>query len=169
MTRPDPAAPAAATDTDGGANADAGGSVDAGANAWEEALIADLRANDGRPSGGPLAGHPLLLMYSTGARTGMRRRSILTYSREGEEYIVAGTAGGSRTDPAWIANLAAHPNVELEIANETFGATATIVSGEERDRLWDEHVRQLPWFVDYPAQVGGRAIPMVRLRRDTEA
>ena len=48
---------------------------------WEENLIADLRAHGGRPSAGPLAGHPLLLMYSTGARSGERRRSILTYHR----------------------------------------------------------------------------------------
>jgi deazaflavin-dependent oxidoreductase (nitroreductase family) len=138
------------------------------ANAWEEALIADLRANDGRPSEGPLAGHPLMLMWSTGAKSGQRRRSILTYSRDGEDFVVAGTAGGSKTAPAWMANLAADPDVELEVANEMFDATAEIVSGAERERLWDEHVRQLPWFVDYPAQVGGRVIPMVRLRRATQ-
>jgi deazaflavin-dependent oxidoreductase (nitroreductase family) len=139
------------------------------ANAWEEALIADLRANDGRPSSGPLAGHPLMLMYSTGAKTGERRRSLLTYSRDGEAYVVAGTASGAPKDPAWIANLRADPRVELEVGSETFPATATIVDGAERDRLWTQHVDRLPWFADYPAQVGGRTIPVVRLtRRDTE-
>jgi deazaflavin-dependent oxidoreductase (nitroreductase family) len=133
------------------------------ANAWEESLIADLRANGGTPSGGPLAGHPLLLLYSTGAKTGERRRSILTYSRDGDAFVVAGTAGGSTTAPAWIANITADSNVRLEVANEEFDADATIAEGAERDRLWTQHVQQLPWFADYPAQVGGRVIPMVRL------
>ena len=133
------------------------------ANAWEEALIADLRSNGGTPSQGPLAGDPLLLMYSTGAKSGKRRRSILTYSRDGDAYVVAGTAGGSTTAPAWIANLAADPNVRLEIHNEEFAAVATITEGDDRDRLWTQHVEQLPRFADYPAQVGGRVIPMVRL------
>ena len=135
------------------------------ANAWEEALIADLRANGGTPSSGPLAGHPLLLLYTTGAKTGERRRSILTFSRDGDAWVVAGTASGSKTNPAWIANIAADPKVRLEVANEEFDADATIAEGAERDRLWTQHVQQLPWFADYPAQVGDRVIPMVRLAR----
>jgi deazaflavin-dependent oxidoreductase (nitroreductase family) len=132
---------------------------------WEEALIADLRGHGGHPSEGPLKGHPLLLMFSTGARTGERRRSILTYSLDGEDYIVAGTAGGSPVAPAWVANIRANAQVGLEVANETLDATATIVPDEDRDRLWDQHVAQLPWFADYPTQITGRVIPLVRLRR----
>jgi deazaflavin-dependent oxidoreductase (nitroreductase family) len=134
--------------------------------AWEEQLIADIRANGGRPSSGPIAGHPILLMFSTGAKSGERRRSILTYSRDGDDLVVAGTAGGSKDTPAWIANLTKDPNVELEVANETYPATATVYrDGPERDRLWNQHVEQLPWFGDYPSQVGGRVIPLVRLSR----
>jgi len=135
------------------------------ANDWEEGLIADIRANGGRPSEGPLAGHPLMLMYSTGVKSGERRRSILTYSRDGEDYVVAGTAGGGPKAPAWIANLEADPNVSLEVANETFNATGTLAEGPERDRLWDQHVEQLPWFGAYPAQITNRVIPVVRLTR----
>lgn len=130
---------------------------------WEDGLIADLRANGGRPSGGPLADHPLMLMFSTGAKSGERRRSILTYSRDGADYVVAGTAGGAPTAPAWIANVSADPNVSVEVDNETFDMTATVVGGTERERLWDQHVAQLPWFGAYPEQVGGRTIPVVRL------
>ena len=136
------------------------------ANAWETALIDDLRANGGTPSQGPLAGHPIALMWSTGAKTGERRRSILTYSRDGDAYVVAGTASGAPVDPKWVANVEKDPNVELEINNETFGATAEVVrEGPERDRLWAAHVAQLPWFGEYPSQTGGRLIPVVRLRR----
>jgi hypothetical protein len=56
--------------------------------------------------------------------------------------------------------------VELEVANETFAATAEVLrNGLERDRLWDQHVEQLPWFGEYPSQTGGRLIPVIRLRR----
>ena len=85
------------------------------AKQWEEALIADAREHDGRPSSGPLAGHPLLLMFSRGAKSGERRRAILTYSRDGDAYIVAGTAGGAPTAPAWVGNVRADGDVTIEI------------------------------------------------------
>ena len=132
---------------------------------WEEQLIADMRAHDGKVTSGPLAGHPLLVMTSRGAKSGADRRSILTYHRDGDDYIVAGTAGGSKTDPAWIHNVEAQPGVKVEIGNDGFDATASLVEDAlERDRLWDDHVQALPWFADYPAQTG-RVIPMVRIRR----
>jgi deazaflavin-dependent oxidoreductase (nitroreductase family) len=135
-------------------------------NQWEEELIADLRANGGRPSGGPLAGQPLMLMFSTGARSGLRRRSILTYTRDGEDYIIAGTNSGRATHPAWLANIEADPSVTLEVDNETLTATAHVTTGDERARLWEQHVAALPWFGEYPEQVGGREIPVIRLVPD---
>jgi deazaflavin-dependent oxidoreductase (nitroreductase family) len=137
----------------------------AAVQAFEEGLIADLRANGGRATQGPMAGRALLVMYSTGAKSGLQRRSILTPSRDGDDYVVAGTASGRPKDPAWIANVGVNPDVTVEADGERFEATAAIADGDERDRLWDQHVAQLPWFADYPAQVGGRTIPMVRLTR----
>ena len=134
-------------------------------NAWEEQLIADIRAHGGRPSGGPLAGHPLLIMISTGARSGEPRRAILTYSRDGDDYIVAGTKSGAPTDPAWVGNIKANPEVSVEIAGLVSQARGTIAEGAERDRLWAQHVAELPWFADYPKQ-SGRVIPMIRLHLD---
>jgi len=133
------------------------------ANAWEENLIADLRANDGRPSGGPLAGEALLVLYTTGARTGEPRRAILSVTRDGDDYVVAGTAGGRPTNPAWFANLLAHPMVRFEADGMRFEGTATVAEGADRDRLWDAHVAVLPRFAAYPEKTG-RLIPMVRLR-----
>lgn len=136
------------------------------AQAWEEQLIADVRANGGRPSQGPLAGHPLMLLYSTGAKSGERRRSIVTYSSDADGYVIAGTNGGNRSkDPNWLANIHANPQVQLEVANETLDATASEVTGPERDRLWTQHVAQLPWFGKYPEQITERAIPVVRLTK----
>jgi deazaflavin-dependent oxidoreductase (nitroreductase family) len=134
--------------------------------AWEDQLIAEMRAHGGQVTSGPLAGHPLLIMTSTGARSGAPRRAILTYHRDGDDYVVAGTAGGSKTDPGWLHNLEHDPAVTIEVGNEQIDATATIVEGPERDRLWDDHVKALPWFADYPAQTG-RVIPMVRLTQKT--
>jgi deazaflavin-dependent oxidoreductase (nitroreductase family) len=130
---------------------------------FEDALIEDMRAHDGKVTSGPLAGHPLLIMTSTGARTGQSRRAILTFSRDGDAYVVAGTSGGAPIDPAWLHNVESNADVQVEIGKSVFGATATIADAEDRDRLWERHVATLPWFADYPAQTG-RVIPMVRLR-----
>jgi len=131
---------------------------------WEDQLITDIRAHGGRPSAGPLAGHPLMLMYSTGAKSGERRRSILTYSRDGDDFIVAGTNGGNADrHPAWLTNVEAQPNVTLEIGDQTVEATAQPVDEPERTRLWDNHVAQLPWFGAYPEKITGRTIPVIRI------
>ena len=133
------------------------------AETWENSLIADMRAHDGAVTQGPLAGHPLLVMTSTGSKSGTPRRAILTWSRDGDAYVVAGTKGGDPTDPHWLNNLRAHPDVTIEVGNRTMAARAVEVEGSERDRLWDAHVAALPWFADYPSQ-SGRVIPMVRLQ-----
>jgi deazaflavin-dependent oxidoreductase (nitroreductase family) len=137
------------------------------ANPWEEQLIADLRANGGRPSQGPLAGQPLLILWSTGAKSGQARRSILTYSRDGDDIVVAGTKSGAPADPFWVANVEQQPRVKVEAGNQTFDADATVYrEGPERDRLWAQHVAVFPHFGKYEDQVAGhRTIPVIRLRR----
>jgi deazaflavin-dependent oxidoreductase (nitroreductase family) len=131
-------------------------------NDFEETLIRDWRAHGGRVTTGPLAGHPLLVLTSSGAKSGEERQAILTFSRDQGDYIVAGTAGGSPTTPAWVYNLREHPQVEIEAEDQTFEATARIVDGDERDRLWDQHVARLPHFAEYPVKAR-RVIPMIRL------
>jgi len=134
------------------------------ATSFEDQILADMHEHAGQVTQGPLAGHPLLVMTSTGAKSGQSRRAILTWSRDGDDYVVAATAGGSPVAPAWLANVQADPNVTVEIGNVPGSATATtIVDGPERDRLWQQHVNTLPWFAGYPDQ-SGRVIPMVRLR-----
>jgi deazaflavin-dependent oxidoreductase (nitroreductase family) len=131
--------------------------------AFEDALIEEMRANGGEVTTGPLAGHPLLVLRSRGAKSGDLRRAILTYSRDGDHLVVAGTAGGSPSTPGWVHNLAQDPTASVETGNRTFEARATVIAdGPERDRLWEQHVAQLPWFADYPEK-SGRVIPMVRI------
>lgn len=129
---------------------------------FEDAVIEDMRTHGGAVTTGPLAGDPLLLMTSTGARTGEPRRALLTFSRDGDAFVVAGTAGGSPTEPSWLHNLRANPDVTVEAENRVFGAKASRADGADRDRLWEKHVVALPKFAPYPEQ-SGRVIPMVRL------
>jgi deazaflavin-dependent oxidoreductase (nitroreductase family) len=130
--------------------------------AFEDVIIEDMRAHDGAVTTGPLAGDPLLVMTSTGARTGEPRRAILTFTRDGDAYVVAGTASGSPTEPAWLHNIRANPDVTVEAENRVFRARASRADGADRDRLWERHVDALPKFAAYPEQ-SGRVIPMVRL------
>lgn len=136
---------------------------DPDAMAWEDRLIAEMRANDGEVKNGPLAGHPLLIMTNTGAKSGKEHQAILTWHEDAGDYVVAGTAGGSDITPAWVHNVEANPQVTIEVGNRQSPATATIVpDGPERDRLWDDHVKALPWFGDYPSKTD-RRFPIVRL------
>jgi deazaflavin-dependent oxidoreductase (nitroreductase family) len=129
---------------------------------FEEELIADMRAHDGAVTAGPLMGHPLLIMTSTGAKSGEPRRAILTWSRDGSDFIVAASAGGSKRDPAWLHNVREHPDVTIETGNRTFEARASVSGPADRAKLWDQHVAALPHFAAYPEQTG-RLIPVVRL------
>jgi deazaflavin-dependent oxidoreductase (nitroreductase family) len=136
--------------------------------AFENGLIADMRAHGGQITQGPLAGQPLLVLSMTGAKSGQPRRVILTYTRDDGDYIVAGSKSGAPTDPVWLNNLRANPSVTIEAGNTTFPATARIVDDADRAQLWAAHVAALPQFGEYPKKAG-RIIPVVRLtpRRST--
>ena len=130
--------------------------------AFEERLIADMRANGGAVTTGPLAGRPVLIMTSTGATTGESRRALLNFTRDSGDYVVAGSKNGDPSDPSWLHNLRADPDVAVEAEGRTFRARASVADGADLHRLWDQHVAALPNFADYPEKAG-REIPMVRL------
>jgi len=130
--------------------------------AFEEQVINDMREHDGVISSGPMAGTRLLVLTTTGARTGERRRALLFFSKEGADYVIAGTASGSTRDPAWLHNLEANPTPAVEVDGGQFSAAATIAEGAERDRLWQQHLEVQPQLAAH-AEQAGRTIPMVRL------
>jgi deazaflavin-dependent oxidoreductase (nitroreductase family) len=130
--------------------------------AFEAALIADMRANGGAVTQGPMAGMPLLIMTTTGATSGEPRRSILAYHRDGDDYVVAGSKSGAPTAPAWVRNLVVNPAVTVEAGGSVFSATARVTDGADRDLLWDAHVAAMPGFAEYP-KTANRIIPMIRL------
>ena len=133
--------------------------------AFENSVLADMRAHGGQVTEGWMKGEPVLFLTSTGAKTGLARRNILNFSRDGDAYVVAGTAGGAPTDPKWVGNVRANPTVSVEADGRVFEGQATVAEGdsnEERSRLWNQHVATIPRFAGYPEQTG-RAIPMVRI------
>jgi deazaflavin-dependent oxidoreductase (nitroreductase family) len=131
--------------------------------AFTKALIADIREHDGNVTTGPMAGRPLLILTTTGAKTGQERVSVVTYSRDGDAYVVAASKGGMPDNPAWFANLVANPTVTIEAEGKVRPAKAQVAEGADRDALWDRHVEAHPAFGEYPAKTGGRVIPMIRL------
>ena len=130
--------------------------------AFEEQVINDMREHGGVISSGPMAGARLLVLTTTGAKSGQPRRVLLFFSKDGTDYIIAGTASGSTQDPAWLHNLEADPNPSVEVDGRQFEASATIADAPERDRLWQQHLVAAPQLADH-AEKAGRTIPMVRL------
>ena len=131
--------------------------------AFTKALIADIREHGGQVTTGPMAGRSLLILTTTGAKTGVPRIAVVTYTRDGDAYVVAGSKNGMPTHPAWFANLVANPEVTIEAEGKTTEARAVVAKGSDRDALWDRHVEAHPAFADYPAKTAGRVIPMIRL------
>jgi deazaflavin-dependent oxidoreductase (nitroreductase family) len=132
--------------------------------AFTRAIVADMRANHGEVTSGPLAGRPLLLLTTVGAKSGLPRQAILTYTKDGDRLVVAGSKSGAPTNPDWYHNLIANPTVEVEAGGEAFKARATVQEGSEHDRLWENHVAARPEFAEYPEK-SGRVIPMITLER----
>ncbi len=128
------------------------------------ALIVDFRAHDGSVTSGPFKGRPVLLLSTTGAKSGLPRLAPLVYTRDGDRYVVAASKGGSPSHPAWYHNLVANPVVTVEVGGETFAARASIAGGAERDRLYAAQAAVFPNFAGYQARTT-RIIPVVLLER----
>ena len=127
-------------------------------------VVEDFRAHGGRISAGPFAGRPVLLLTTTGAKTGEPRLAPLVYSRDGDRLVIVGSKAGAPVHPAWYLNLIANPIVTVEVGGETFQARATVAEGHERDRLYAQHAVQYPNFVEYQQRTA-RRIPVILLER----
>jgi len=132
--------------------------------AWTRNLIADMRAHGGRPSSGPMAGKTLMILTTKGAKSGEDRTAIVTYHRDGDRWVIAASKSGAPTHPAWYHNLIAHPDATVEVDNQVLPVRAREATGEERDRLWNDHVAELPEFGEYP-KITERVIPMLVLEK----
>jgi deazaflavin-dependent oxidoreductase (nitroreductase family) len=126
-------------------------------------LIGEFRANDGKVAG-QFAGAPLLLLTTTGAKSGRKHTTPLVYQQDGDRIVVFGSKGGAPTHPAWYHNLVANPIVTIELPGDTFEAEARTAVGAERERIWSAQKEIMPGFAEYEAKTD-RQIPVVLLER----
>ena len=134
-------------------------------NDWNAGIIAEFRRNHGK-LGGQFEGAPLLLVNHTGARTGKPRTNPVMCLKDGHRYLVFASKGGPDTSPDWYLNLKAHPNVKIEVGNETIDVRAEEITGPERDRLYARQASLYPQFAQYQRQTK-RIIPVIALTPKT--
>jgi deazaflavin-dependent oxidoreductase (nitroreductase family) len=131
---------------------------------WNTAMITDFRAHGGQITQGPLAGSNLLLLTTTGAKTGQTRTSPIGYTRDGDRFVIVGSNSGNPANSAWWYNLKTNPVATVEVGEETFQVRATTTEGAERRRLLDAHIAAIPIFARYESMVT-REIPVIALER----
>ncbi len=127
-----------------------------------EPVIAEFRASGGRVPGRK---HPVILVTTTGLRSGLPRITPLNFSVDGDRLVVIASSGGSARHPAWYRNLLADPVVTIEHGAETFSARASTAQEPERTRLFDAQAAVMPFFDGYRKRVKARVIPVVVFER----
>jgi deazaflavin-dependent oxidoreductase (nitroreductase family) len=124
--------------------------------------VAVYRATGGlvghRFPGGP----PMLLLDHRGARTGRRRTTPLVYVRDGDDVVIVASKGGHPRDPAWLGNLRAHPDAEIQVGRQRRPVRARLATPAERDRLWPKALATYPGYRGYQDRTD-RQIPLVIL------
>jgi deazaflavin-dependent oxidoreductase (nitroreductase family) len=131
------------------------------ADDWNTKIIEEFRASGGKV-GGQFEGAPLLLLHTSGARSGRERVNPMMYQAVGAGYAVFASKGGAPVNPDWYHNLLAHPRVQAEIGTATVGLHARVASGDERERIWEAQKSAYPGFADYERKTT-RQIPVVIL------
>ncbi|MGB8214036.1 MAG: nitroreductase family deazaflavin-dependent oxidoreductase [Anaerolineales bacterium] len=124
-------------------------------------IIQEFRANAGKV-GGPFEGKSLLLLHTTGKKSGQSRINPVACIKDGERFVVIASKGGAPTNPDWYYNLIAHPLVEVETGTEKFQARASVALEPERTRLYEMMVSMMPGFADYQRKTT-RVIPVIIL------
>jgi deazaflavin-dependent oxidoreductase (nitroreductase family) len=130
--------------------------------AFNETITDEFRANDGKV-GGQFAGANLLLLTTTGAKSGQPRLSPLAYFRIDDKLIIIGSFAGADVNPAWVHNLRANPSARVEIGTETSDVIARELLSAERDELFPMITAVAPGFAEYQAKTT-RVIPIFELQ-----
>lgn len=133
------------------------------ANDWNDQIIAEFRANEGRV-GGMFEGAPMVLVTSTGEKSGKPHTTPLMYLPDGDRVVIFASKAGAPENPQWFNNLVANPEATAEVGTEKFKVRAVVTEGEERDRLFAEQSQRYPQFSEYEAKTT-RKIPVVALER----
>ena len=129
-------------------------------------VIDEFRANGGRVGGG-FEGRTLLLLHHRGAKTGTERVNPVAYQRLSPDSVaIFASMGGAPTNPDWFHNLVANPEASVAIGTDEFPVRASVASGEERDRIWEQQKRDWPGFAEYEKKTTGiREIPVLVLEK----
>lgn len=127
-------------------------------------VVEQFRTNHGQIQSGMFKGARLLLLTTTGAKSGKTRINPLAFTRDGENYVIIASKGGSPTHPDWYHNLVANPDVTVEVGTERIDVRARVAQGEERDRLYAAQAALMPGFAEYQRNTT-RQIPVVVLER----
>jgi deazaflavin-dependent oxidoreductase (nitroreductase family) len=134
---------------------------------WNTAIIEEFRANGGKV-GGNFEGAPLLLLHTSGAKSGEPRVNPMMYQAVDGGWAVFASYAGLDVNPAWFHNLKAHPDVSIEVGVDgevrTIDARARVLGSREREPVWEEQKRRYPGFADYERKTD-RVIPVVLLTR----
>jgi deazaflavin-dependent oxidoreductase (nitroreductase family) len=130
---------------------------------WNTKVIEEFRSNHGKV-GGNFEGAPLLLIHHTGARTGTARVNPVMYLKDGERLLVFASKGGAPRNPGWYHNLKAHPDVQIEVGDDTIDVTSEELTGEERNRFYARQSELYPQFADYQKKTK-RLIPVIAFKR----
>jgi deazaflavin-dependent oxidoreductase (nitroreductase family) len=109
-------------------------------------------------------GAKVLILTTTGRRSGAPRSTPLIYGRDGDDYVVVASKGGADEHPAWFLNLTADPEVDVQVLGDRFPARARTATAEEKPRLWQAAVERWPAYADYQRRTE-REIPVVVLER----
>ncbi|OMC48069.1 deazaflavin-dependent nitroreductase [Mycobacterium sp. IS-2888] len=131
-------------------------------NAFNNGIVDEFRANGGKV-GGQFAGANLLLLTTTGAKSGKKRTSPLAYFRIDGKLIIIGSFAGAPVSPAWVHNLRANPAAHVEIGTDTFDVTARELPTAERDELFEKVAAAAPGFAEYQSKTT-RVIPLFELQ-----
>jgi len=131
--------------------------------AFNRSVIEEFRANNGKTSG-PFAEAPLLLLTTTGVKSGESRTSPLVHTIDGDDVVIIASKAGAPSHPDWYRNIVANPEVTVELPGDTFKAVATVVSEPRRTELYDAQAAVMPNFAEY-AKATARTIPVVVLSR----
>jgi deazaflavin-dependent oxidoreductase (nitroreductase family) len=126
---------------------------------WNANIIAEFRKNHGKV-GGQFEGAPLLLIHHKGAHSGKARINPVMYLKDGNRYLVFASKGGADTNPDWYYNLKVHPDVQIEVGDETINVHAEEITGTEHDKLYARQASLYPQFAQYQKQTK-RKIPVM--------
>ena len=130
---------------------------------FNQAVIKEFRANKGKV-GGQMEGMPMILVTMTGAKSGRTIVKPLVYSKDGDRVVIVASFAGAPNNPPWYHNLMKNPVATVEIGTEKFQVRAKATTGEERERLFNQHAAQMPIFNDYKKKTS-RQIPVLVLER----